>query len=59
MIDRGRKAGLKADELYRALSAGRPSSEPLGKPDGNGFIEQVQADGKRTYEPPAEDGTRA
>ena len=58
MIDRGRKAGLNANELYRALAAGRPSSEPLGKPDGNGFVEQMQADGKRSFEPPTEDVVR-
>lgn len=54
MLDRGRKAGLNAYELYQALGAKQPAlgDAPIGKPDSNGFIAQVQANGQRTYEKP-------
>jgi hypothetical protein len=55
MLDRGRKAGLNANELYRALSAHKPSigDESNGKADSNGYVAQVQVNGQRTYEQPA------
>ena len=55
MVDRGRKAGLNASELYRALAAHKPAmgDDPVGKADGNGYVTQVHANGQRTYEPPA------
>lgn len=51
MLDRGRKAGLNARELYQALSAHKPppGDAPTGKSDGNGFVAQVQQNGQRTY----------
>ncbi len=51
LLDRGRKAGLNASELYRALSASKPSpgDQSVGKPDCNGFIAEVQANGHRTF----------
>ena len=55
MLERGRKAGLNADELYRALSAHKPvfGDEP-GKTDGNGYVGQVKENGQRDYQPPSE-----
>lgn len=51
LIDRGRKAGVNAEELYRALSSLRPTgAEPVGRPDSNGFVAHVNADGRRSYE---------
>jgi hypothetical protein len=52
MLDRGRKAGLNARELYQALSARQPSpgDAPIGKSDCNGFIAKIDANGQRTYE---------
>jgi len=55
MIDRGRKAGLNARDLYAALSARQPSADqPVGKADCNGFVAKVEEDGKRSYEAPSE-----
>ena len=52
LLNRGRKAGLNANELYRALSARQPSvgDAPLGRPDCNGFIAQIQSNGQRVYQ---------
>jgi hypothetical protein len=54
MLDRGRKAGLSTGELYRALSTRQPTigDEPVGKPDSNGYVAKVEANGQRTYQPP-------
>jgi hypothetical protein len=54
MLDRGRKAGLYASDLYRALSAHRPppGDDAAGKTDSNGYIPQVQANGQRKFEQP-------
>jgi len=56
MIDRGRKAGLNARELYQALSAKQPAlgDAPIGKADGNGYVAKVQENGQRSYEQPSE-----
>ncbi len=54
MLDRGRKAGLNARELYQALSAHKPvpGDQPAGKSDSNGFVAQVQQNGQRSHEQP-------
>jgi hypothetical protein len=55
MLDRGRKAGLGTTELYQAL-ASRPHAVgdmAPGQTDCNGFITQIDANGQRTYVPPA------
>ena len=54
MINRGRKAGLNASELYAALAAHKPAigDQSAGKQDCNGFIAEVQANGQRTYQSP-------
>jgi hypothetical protein len=53
LIDRGRKAGLRTSELYRALSTrpGEGGDYPAGQTDGNGFVARYHADGHRTYGP--------
>ena len=55
MVDRGRKAGLNASELYRALATRQPSlgDSPVGRADGNGYVAKVEANGQRSYQPPA------
>lgn len=53
LLDRGRKAGLGTDELYRAL-ASRPAAvgdAGPGHTDCNGYISQVSANGQRTFLP--------
>jgi hypothetical protein len=54
MLDRGRKAGLNAHELYRALAARQPApgDDPVGRADNNGYVAQVQENGQRTYQQP-------
>ncbi len=55
LLDRGRKAGVNAEELYRALASSRPSADdPVGKADSNGYVAQVNENGQRTYEQPTE-----
>lgn len=55
MLDRGRKAGLNAKELYQALSAHKPAlGDDPAKPDGNGYVAHVKENGQRDYQPPAE-----
>ena len=55
MLDRGRKAGLNANELYRALAAHKPLiGDAAGKPDGNGFVAKVKENGQREYEASSE-----
>jgi hypothetical protein len=50
LLDRGRKAGLNADELYRALAAYKPSlGDAAGKSDNNGFVAKVKENGQRDY----------
>jgi hypothetical protein len=52
LLDRGRRAGLNADELYRALSARRPSvdGQPIGQTDPNGYVARMQANGQRIFQ---------
>ena len=58
MLERGRKAGLNADELYRALASRQPSGDqPVGKADVNGYVAQVHENGQRTYQPPEDKGS--
>ncbi len=51
LLDQGRKAGLRTTDLYQALSSRQPSagSEAPGYTDCNGYIEQLDASGHRTY----------
>ena len=54
LVDRGRKAGLRTGDLYRALAARRPEgSDPalLGQADGNGFVSGFDQHGQRVYVP--------
>ncbi len=53
LINRGRKAGLGATELYQAL-AGRPPEEGdhnPGQADCNGFVLGYNQAGQRIYRP--------
>jgi hypothetical protein len=53
LINRGRKAGLRTSELYRALSS-RPAEAnetAAGQTDGNGFVVRYNQDGQRSYGP--------
>ena len=53
MLDRGRKAGLSMNDLYRALSS-RPSAvgdTMPGQADCNGYVTLIDANGQRTYVP--------
>jgi hypothetical protein len=55
MLDRGRKAGLNLRELYTALAARqRSGDQPIGKADNNGYVAQVDVNGKRIYEQPTD-----
>jgi hypothetical protein len=52
LINRGRKAGLKTSELYRALSARPPeATDAGGQSDENGFVVGYTASGQRVYRP--------
>ncbi len=53
LIDRGRKAGLSATELYQAISARPPEAgdHRLGEADGNGFVLGYNHAGQRVYRP--------
>jgi hypothetical protein len=53
MIDRGRKAGLGAAELYQAMSAHHPEAgtHSPGATDGNGFVTAFDRHGQRIYRP--------
>jgi hypothetical protein len=56
LIARGRKAGLRTDELYAALSSRMPEggeSRP-GQADGNGFVADYDREGHCVYRPSAE-----
>lgn len=53
LLDLGRKAGLRTDELYKALN-GRPPAPgelPPRQADPNGYVEQVDREGRRIYQP--------
>jgi hypothetical protein len=53
LIDRGRKAGLNARELYGAIAARQPESGEhfLGQADCNGFVVGYNQAGQRIYRP--------
>jgi hypothetical protein len=55
LLDRGRKAGLNAREIYQALTARQPApgDQPLGKTDINGYVAQIQENGQRVYQQPS------
>jgi hypothetical protein len=56
LLDRGRKAGVNAAELYRAISSRPPAIGECspGQTDCNGYVSQVGANGQRTYLPHSE-----
>jgi hypothetical protein len=53
LINRGRKAGLNASELYRAMAAHRTEGldQAMGQADGNGFVMGYAPSGQRVYRP--------
>ncbi|MGE3809529.1 MAG: hypothetical protein AB7K24_33110 [Gemmataceae bacterium] len=53
LIDRGRKAGLRTAEIYRAIGAQRPEAgdHVSGTTDGNGFISGYNRRGQRVFRP--------
>jgi hypothetical protein len=53
LIARGRKAGLRTNELYAALSARPPEGvdQQPGQPDGNGYVTDFNGQGRRIYRP--------
>jgi hypothetical protein len=53
LIHRGRKAGLRATELYQAIAARPPEAgdHVLGQTDGNGFVLGYNQAGQRVYHP--------
>ena len=53
LLDRGRRAGLNARELYQALTARQPApgDHPVGRTDSNGYVAHISANGQRTYQP--------
>jgi hypothetical protein len=53
LINRGRKAGLRTTELYRALaSRQREGVDPAGpRGDCNGYVPTYNQDGQCTYRP--------
>jgi hypothetical protein len=53
LIDRGRKAGLNAAELYRAIAARQPEGgeQAVGQADCNGFVMGYNQAGQRVYRP--------
>ncbi len=52
LINRGRKAGLRTNELYSAL-AGRPAEgrDVQGQADSNGYILGTNLEGRNVYRP--------
>jgi hypothetical protein len=54
LIDRGRKAGLGTNELYRAMQAHRPETETTNV-DTNGFVVGYVR-GQRVIRPHAQEG---
>jgi hypothetical protein len=53
LIDRGRKAGLRASELYQAIASRPPEGgdQVLGQADCNGFVMGYNQAGQRVYRP--------
>jgi hypothetical protein len=52
LIDRGRKAGLRTSELYRAIASHRPEgTNAVGQADSNGFVFCYDQNGHPTYRP--------
>jgi hypothetical protein len=53
LIDRGRKAGLRATELYQAIASRPPEAADhvLGQADCNGFVLGYNQAGQRVYRP--------
>jgi hypothetical protein len=53
LIQRGRKAGLNARELYAALAGHSPegSDTALGQADCNGYVSGYNQRGQRVYRP--------
>ena len=53
LINRGRKAGLNARELYGAIAARQPETgeQVLGQADCNGFVLGYDQAGQRIYRP--------
>lgn len=56
MINRGRKAGLTAGELYSAMATRPGESTDLtpGVLDGNGFVTAYDPQGRRIFRPSGE-----
>ena len=53
LIDRGRKAGLSAGELYAAMASrsAADSNTAPGQPDCNGYVSGYNQQGQRVYRP--------
>src|SRR5262249_39674004 len=53
LVDRGRKAGLRTTELYRAIGGNQleAGDQALGQADGNGFVSGYDQQGHRVYQP--------
>ncbi len=58
LIDRGRKAGLRAAELYQAMATRPPEGgdQALGRADCNGFVLGYDQAGQRVFRPVANCG---
>ena len=53
LIDRGRKAGLRTAEMYKAMAARPPEGSDLaaGQADSNGFVCGYTQEGRRVFRP--------
>jgi hypothetical protein len=53
LVARGRKAGLRTNELYAALAARPPEGvdQQPGQSDGNGYVSEFNDQGQRVYRP--------
>lgn len=53
LLNRGRKAGLNTNELYRVLATRPPEAHEASNRvgDGNGFVYDYQTSGRRVYRP--------
>jgi hypothetical protein len=53
LVDRGRKAGLKTNDLYNALAARRPEAgdRNIGETDGNGIVPGIGREGQNVFYP--------
>ncbi len=53
LLDHGRKAGLNTREIYRALATQPPEANDNSNriADGNGFVSDYTAGGRRVYRP--------